>query len=166
MKKIVVSALFVALITVATTFIRLPLVSFGYVHLGDAFIFLACFVLKPKHSIVVGTLGSALADLCLGYFIYIPATLVIKALVALTFALMVYYKSSFLRQILAVVISSVIISAGYFVFELCLYGFVASVINIPFNLLQGIICGIIAMLLIKSFKTIPPLKSFRDTLYL
>ncbi len=165
MRKIVTSALFVSLIVVATAFIKIPLATFGYVHLGDAFIFLACFVLKPKHSVVVGALGSALADLFLGYFIYIPATLVVKALVALVFSLTVYYKTSFLRQVLAVAICSVVIGGGYFVFEACLYGVDASIINIPFNLLQGVVCGVVAMLLIKSFKSIPPLKSFRDSLY-
>ncbi|MBO7344722.1 MAG: ECF transporter S component [Clostridia bacterium] len=165
MKKIVASALFVALIVVTTIFVKIPLATFGYVHLGDAFIFLACFVLKPKHSIVVGALGSALADLCLGYFIYIPATFVVKALVALVFAIVVYNKSTLLRQIISVVICSAIIGGGYFVFEACLYGVTASIVNVPFNLMQGAVCGVVAMLLIKSFTSIPPLKSFKDSLY-
>ena len=46
-RKLVVSALLVAMITVLTMFVKIPLSAFGYVHLGDTVIFLACYLLKP-----------------------------------------------------------------------------------------------------------------------
>ena len=163
MRNLVASALFIALIVVTTAFVKIP-ITLGYVHLGDAFILLACFVLKPKFSVVVGALGSALADLILGYFIYIPATFILKCFVALTFALLIYKRTSLIRQIIGIVVCSLIIGFGYLAFETILYGFTASIVSLPMNLLQGLSCGIVAILLIKSFNSIQPLKSFREKL--
>jgi uncharacterized membrane protein len=164
MRNIITSALFVALITVTTMFVKIPLALFGYVHLGDLFIFLACYVLSPKYSIAVGGVGSALADLFLAYTIYAPATFVIKALVALVFALIVYYKPTLVRQIVSVFFGTLIIGGGYLLYETCLYGFSASIVNLPFNLIQGAVCGVLAIIFIKLFEKIPPLRDFKNKL--
>ena len=164
MRSVILSSLFVALIIVTTMFVKIPLALFGYVHLGDAFILLACYMLKPKYSVFVGGLGSAIADLLLGYAYYAPVTFVVKVLVALVFALLVYKKATLFSQIIAVVICSAIIAGGYLIFEVCLYGFSASIINVPFNLLQGAVCGVVAIILIKTFKSIPSLAKFRNQL--
>ena len=74
-QRLVFTALFTALITISTMFIRIPL-PLGYVNLGDAFIFLAVFLLGPVYGTFAGALGSGLADLLgfpfhwlLGYYI-------------------------------------------------------------------------------------------------
>jgi uncharacterized membrane protein len=59
----------------------------GFFNLGEAGIYLAALAFGPLVGAVSGGLGSALADLSLGYTQYAPFTLVIKgaegALVAL-----------------------------------------------------------------------------------
>ena len=80
-KKLVTTALFMALTMVATMFIRIPL-PLGYVNLGDAFIFLAVFILGPVCGAIAGGVGAGLADL-FGYITYAPGTLVIKAAMAI-----------------------------------------------------------------------------------
>ena len=164
MRNIIASALFIALITVTTMFVKIPLALFGYVHLGDLFIFLACFMLKPKYSIVVGGVGSALADLFLGFAVYAPATLVIKALVALSFSLVVYNKPALVREVLAVIFGTLIIGGGYLIYEGILYGFGAAIVNLPFNLIQGAVCGGLAIILIKILEKIPSIRDFRNKL--
>ena len=164
MRNIIASALFIALITVTTMFVKIPLALFGYVHLGDLFIFLACFMLKPKYSIVVGGVGSALADLFLGFAVYAPATLVIKALVALSFSLVVYNKPTLVREVLAVIFGTLIIGGGYLIYEGILYGFGAAIVNLPFNLIQGAVCGGLAIILIKILEKIPSIRDFRNKL--
>ena len=42
-KSLAVAALFMALVMVTTAFVKIPLPLTGYIHLGDTFIFLACF---------------------------------------------------------------------------------------------------------------------------
>jgi uncharacterized membrane protein len=163
-RKLVVSALLVAMITVLTMFVKIPLSAFGYVHLGDTIIFLACFLLGLKYSLVVAGLGSALADVLLGYYIYAPVTFAVKLLVALAFTLLTSKKSSIVMQIIGVVVCSVIIALGYYIFEGFMYGFLPSAYNILFNLAQGGVCGAIGVLIIRIFDKVKPLKEFKNKL--
>jgi uncharacterized membrane protein len=136
----------------------------GYVHLGDVFIFFACFLLKPKYSILVGGAGSALADLILGWAFYAPVTFVVKALVALCCSLIIYKNPTIVRQIISLVIGAIIIGLGYFIYEYILYGLGVAAANVPFNLAQGAVCGVIAIFLTRAFEKIKPLKEFKDKL--
>ena len=164
MRKVVTSALLIALICVSTILIKIPLPVIGYVHLGDVFIFFSCFLLKPKYSVLVSGVGSAFADLILGWAIYAPATLVIKALVALFCSLIIYNNPTVIRQIIALIIGSFIIGLGYFVYEAILYEVGTAAVNIPFNLAQGAVCGVVSIFLTKAFERIKPLKEFKDKL--
>ena len=80
-KKLVLTALFMALTVVATMFIRVPL-PLGYVNLGDAFVLLSVFILGPVYGTIAAGVGSALADL-FGYITYAPGTLIIKTTMAI-----------------------------------------------------------------------------------
>lgn len=140
-KKIVLTALFTALITVATLFIRVPL-PLGYVNLGDAFILLSVFILGPRCGTIASATGSAIADL-IGYAAYAPGTLIIKGLMALTASLIytaIYSaaKKSLLAEIVAGIVGALIMTFGYFLYETLLFTTAAvAIINIPYNLIQG-----------------------------
>lgn len=87
-----VTALFTALVTVATMVIQIP-VGKGYLHFGDSVIYLAACILPAPCSLFAASVGAALADLFTGFAIYAPATFIIKALNAVPFILMrVYLK--------------------------------------------------------------------------
>lgn len=85
-----VTALFTALVAVATMVIQIP-VGQGYVHFGDSIIYLAACILPAPCSLFASAVGAALADLFTGYAIYAPATFIIKAFNALPFILMRIY---------------------------------------------------------------------------
>jgi len=51
----------------------------GYFNLGEAGVYLTAMVLPPLWAALAAGLGSALADVVLGYYVYAPATLVVKA---------------------------------------------------------------------------------------
>lgn len=142
LKYLVTSALFAALVCVATALIKLPLASVGYVHLGDTFIFLACYFLPTPFAIVAAGLGSALADIGAGYVAYAPATFVAKCLMSLTFSLVPKRKW---WCVLGAVAASVVMALCYFGYEWLMYGFEVSVANVPFNLLQGGVCAAVAL---------------------
>ena len=114
--KLVLTALFMALTTVATMFIRIPL-PLGYVNLGDAFVFLSVFVLGGFYGTIAAGVGSAIADL-IGYITYAPGTLVIKTAMAIV-AYIIYKlllkttKSTLVSQIFAGVVGAVIMAFGY-----------------------------------------------------
>ena len=71
------------MIVVATILIIIP-VPFGngYIHLGDAMIFLSVLILGWKYGAVAAGFGSALADLLVGYAIWSPWTLFVKGIMA------------------------------------------------------------------------------------
>ena len=83
------AALFAALACVATMSIKIPTPgTSGYIHPGDAIVILAGVVLGPAWGFLAGGIGSAMADLLGGYFVYVPITFVIKGLVSLCSALL------------------------------------------------------------------------------
>ena len=85
-----VTALFTALVTVATMVIQIP-VGKGYLHFGDSVIYLAVCILPAPCSLFAASVGAALADLFTGFAVYAPATFIIKALNALPFIFMRAY---------------------------------------------------------------------------
>ena len=81
--KLVLTALMVCLVLLATYIIKIPSpFTQGYVHLGDTMIFLSVLLLGKKGGAAAAGLGSALADLLGGYAAYAPWTFLIKALMA------------------------------------------------------------------------------------
>ena len=83
-KRIVMTALFAALACVATMSIRIPTPGTnGYIHPGDAIVILSGIILGPVYGALAAGLGSAMSDLLGGYFIYVPITFIIKALIAM-----------------------------------------------------------------------------------
>ena len=81
--KLVRTALMTAIV-MALTLIVLPLpVSQGYINLGDAGVYAALAAVGGGWGVAAAAVGSALADLVLGYSIYAPATFIIKGLAAL-----------------------------------------------------------------------------------
>ncbi|MDR2770925.1 MAG: ECF transporter S component [Clostridiales Family XIII bacterium] len=79
-EKLILTGLLTALIAVTTGVIAIPVpFTNGYVHPGDSMIFMAVLILGRRRGALAAGLGSAIADSLLGYFIWAPFTLVIKA---------------------------------------------------------------------------------------
>lgn len=159
-QKLVWAGLFTALTVVATMVIRVPTLT-GYCNVGDSLVILSAFLLGPTWGAVAAGLGSALADLLSGYIIYSPATLVIKGLMALAAGaiLISAKKKNDLRSaILASVVAEIIMVAGYFAYELIIYGIAAAVVNIVPNCAQGAINAIVGTLLFYALLRIPYVK--------
>ena len=77
---VAVSALFGALTLLFTVVLTVYIPETrGYFNLGEAGVYLTAMVLPPSWAALAAGLGSALADVILGYYVYAPATLVIKA---------------------------------------------------------------------------------------
>lgn len=152
--KISLSAMFVALIFVATYFIAIPMPAVGYVNLGDAFIILCAIILGPIYGAICGGVGAMLADILLGFGAYAPATLVIKA----TMAIACYYVYKLLLKIfkrpIAIfagsIVAELIMTLGYFAFEgfVILHSLAGASLNIAFNLIQGGLSIVIANIII------------------
>ncbi len=88
--KIILTGVMMAIIAVATMILAIPVpFTNGYIHLGDSMIFMAVLILGWKYGAVAAGVGSALADLFLGYVHWAPWTLCIKGIMALLMGLMI-----------------------------------------------------------------------------
>ncbi len=155
-KKIIMAAMLAALTCVATMVIKIPSPLNGYINLGDCIVLLSGWLLSPLYGFMSAGLGSALADLFAGYVTYAPATFLIKGLMALIafggFRVMHKRLGSLAARVLSGITAEIVMILGYFAFEGFLYGFAASVVNIPANGVQGVAGMVLGVLLIKIFE--------------
>lgn len=159
-QKITISALFAALTYVATMILKIPTPgTSGYIHLGDALVILCGVFLGPVYGFLAAGIGSALSDLLGGYFLYVPATFLIKGITAAVVAI-IYRKSikviklPAIRCVLCGLFSTLIVVVGYFTFELFIYG-PAAAASIPANIIQGFSGLVISSLLIPLLLKVP-----------
>ncbi|MCE4610047.1 MAG: ECF transporter S component, partial [Desulfurococcales archaeon] len=77
---VVRSAVFAALVLAATMISVYTPITEGYFNLGESMVYTAAILGGPYVGLIAGGIGSALADIILGYSHYAPGTLVIKAI--------------------------------------------------------------------------------------
>lgn len=137
-KEMVLTALGMALVFVATMYIKIPNALDGYFNLGDGFILLFASFLSPALSFFAGGLGSALADLAGGYAYYFLPTLLIKGLEAVAVSWLIRkYGEKFRYGAYAV--GAVIMVTGYFLAKWYLKGSVmVALAGIPENIFQSL----------------------------
>lgn len=116
----------------------------GYWNLGDVGLYLSAALLGGPWGAIIAALGAAIADLIRAQAIYAPATLVIKALMALLFAWYIKQGSTVLHLIKGVGYCGGLMTLLYFLYDLILRGnYQIAAIGLPLNLLQVIASGII-----------------------
>lgn len=141
--RLVYTALFTALTTVATLVIQVPSPMSGYVNLGDAMVLLSAWILGPVYGTAAAGIGSMLADLLSGYAYYAPGTLVIKCLMAFVAAqvflvLQGKVKGKHFAQVVSGLLAESIMVVGYFGYAgLILGNGLSAALSIPGNLVQG-----------------------------
>ncbi len=150
-KKAAVSGMFAAMIFVLTMFVKFPVAS-GYVHFGDALVYLCALYLGAPWALIAGALGEGLADIAGGYVMYAPATVIVKILIAIPFIAVRRKQSQFLsvRTALMTLLSGVISVGGYFIADLVIDKAYA-VVDIPGNLIQALGSAVIFILLAAAF---------------
>ncbi len=153
LKALCFCALFAALTCVATL-ISIPL-PIGYFNLGDMVVIVGAWCLGLP-GIASAALGSALADIILGWAQYAPATAVIKGLMALVAYLLckrLHLRSRPIEILLRVpvaILCETIMVGGYLFYEALIlrYG-IAAFASVGGNALQGL-AGIIGSVLVFS----------------
>lgn len=138
LRYITLTGLFAALITLFTAYIlHIPAGPNGYIHLGDALIYLAAALLPAPYAMAAGAIGGGLADL-LTAPMWAPATVIIKILVVIPFTSH-HDKLLAKRNLIAPILAMLITIAGYYLAEVILYGKEAAfLVSVTTNLIQGI----------------------------
>lgn len=143
-----VTALFAAMITLMTAYIfHIPYgVNGGYIHFGDALIYLAAVLLPRPYALAAAAVGGGLADL-LSAPMWAPATIIIKMLITLPFTSRTPHMLN-KRNLAAPVLAAVISIGGYYLAEGLIFGSFATAAASAFgNVVQGIGSMVIFLIL-------------------
>lgn len=162
-RKLVLTALFCALTTVATIVIAVPVAATqGYINMGDSVILATSALLGPVAGALAGGIGSAFADIFLGYAQWAPFTLIIKGCEGLVTGLIAYHSYKIYRRftpsvILGFVFGVIIMIVGYFFAAAVLYSTAAAFTDLLANVVQGAASLVIGTLL---FTILSKIKGF------
>ncbi|HKM28998.1 MAG TPA: ECF transporter S component [Anaerovoracaceae bacterium] len=171
--KVVLTALMMCMIILATMFIKVPTpFTQGYVHLGDAMIFLSVLLLGKNRGALAAGLGSAMADVLGGYVAWAPWTFIIKVLMAWVMGIFIermvksqkHHRTLLgvpVIEIIGMVFSGIVMVIGYFVAGGFLYGnWLSSFLGIPWNIGQFAVGVVIATVLATALYKTPARKMF------
>lgn len=132
-----------ALVCVATLAFRIPNPMGGYFNIGDVMVFVSALTFGPMVGGIAGGIGSSLADL-IGFPVFAFPTLIIKGMEGLLAGLITDRKSIF-RDALAVTVAGVEMIAGYLITEIYLWGMEAALLEVPTNIGQVVIGGLLGI---------------------
>ena len=133
-KLITMTAMFAALVTVTTAFIKIPS-PLGYSHAGDSMIYLGASILPGPFGIIAASIGGALADLIAGYPQWAIPTAIIKAFNAVPFVLCAIAlkkrgkdnKIINIPNLLMLIPTTMVTVGGYFIANGLMYGWAAAI---------------------------------------
>ncbi len=137
--RIVFTGLFAALVCVSTYVLHIPAGN-GYIHLGDAFIYLGATILPFPYLFLAGAIGGSLADLLSGYAIYAIPTFIVKSLNSFCFYFAFKNRTKIItsRTVSAAIASSAVTIIGYYFVAVILFGgFGAQLATLPGNAIQA-----------------------------
>lgn len=137
-KLLSVTAVMAAMITVMTAYIcHVPTgINEGYIHFGDALIYIAAAVLPTPYAMAAGAIGGGVADL-LTAPVWAPATILIKMLITIPFTSK-HSKIVNKRNVMALFLAFLISGTGYFLAEGIMFGFTtAFFVSLSGSLIQS-----------------------------
>ena len=146
--SLVLTALMIAMVTVATIVIQIPSPTEGFVNLGDGMVFLSVLLLGRNRGTVAASVGSALGDIISGYSVWAPWTFFIKGIMAFVLGLLIerMIRGSKpqtrifnipVAELLAMAVSGLIMVTGYYIAKAVMVGnWAAPIVGVPGNVFQ------------------------------
>lgn len=141
-QNLVLTGLLMALVTVGTMMISIPVpATHGYVHGGDMMIFLAAVLFGKKKGALAGGVGSAIADLLLGYSQWIIPTLIVKGIMGYLIGSLSNGETKPIltaKNLMAMSLGVLWMAFGYYIAGGIMLGnFTAALAGVPGDLLQS-----------------------------
>ena len=120
-KYMAMAGLLAAVITVTTAYLgHIPIgINGGYIHMGDAFVYLAAALLPKPYALLAAAVGAGLADL-LTAPAWVPATVIIKMLLVLLFSNR-KKKTVNITNIMSTIAAIPVSCIGYYIAEVLLF---------------------------------------------
>lgn len=157
--NLVICALFIALVYVATWLIniRLPLPGTGgLIHMGNVPLFVAAMIFGRKTGAAAGAIGMGLFDLMSGWTAWAPFTFVIVGAMGYVVGIFAEKKpirNAMANNIVSIILALIIKVVGYYFAEVILYGnWTVPLGSIPGNVVQVGLAGIIVLLFIEKMR--------------
>ena len=136
----------------------------GYINLGDTMIFVVAILFSPVTAMISGGIGSALADVLLGYTQWALFTLIIKGLEGLICGLIIVkFRKIFIdgrlvktMSLVAMISGGLVMIVGYFFGGWILFGtWQSSIVSVPQYLIQAVasvVLGYVVVFILKLIK--------------
>lgn len=120
------------------TMLHVPIGAGGYIHVGDAVIYVSAMLMGGPWAFISAAIGAACADIVSGFAFYAIPSAIIKILIAVPFVMISKKTSKILsiRSAIFTVISGVITVLGYFIADLILYR-EGAIADLPANIIQA-----------------------------
>ncbi len=133
-----------------TILFRIPIpMTQGYVHLGDAMIYIGVLILGKKQGAFAAALGSALGDILGGFAFWAPWSFVIKYAMAFIAGSQIGKTP----KLISMTAGGLVMCAGYLIAERVMYGsWALAATGLPWNIGQfavGIAVALAAQPLLK-----------------
>ena len=135
----------------------------GFFNLGDSMVFFSALTFGWRAGAICGGVGSAAADVLLGYGYFAPITLISKGTEGLVAgAIGKTVSGRTWARVLGIAAGGACMVAGYFVGETLYYGIGPALAEIPVNIVQagvggsiGLALSYFVLLILKEFPRIP-----------
>ncbi len=154
---VAITAVMIAVTTVFTTAVRIPIpATQGYVNFSDVAIFFVSLAFGPWVGLIAGGLGTAIADIAGGYAQFALLTFLAHGLEGLLAGYL--GRNRKLGGMLAAWLAGTAAMAGmYFLGEgLVLVGWGPALAELPFNLLQCVVGGLVGIPLVGAVRRAYP----------
>jgi uncharacterized membrane protein len=137
-----------ALATIATMMFTFPIpATSGYFNLGDSIVIITSLTFGPLVGALAGGLGSGLADLLGGWYNWVIFTAVIKGAEGYIAGYLAgdHDTRTMRKTLIAWLVGGVVMVGGYFVVQVFMYGFSAALSELPFNMVQMLVAGVVGI---------------------
>ena len=154
---IAIVAVMIAVTAVFTMLVRVPIpATQGYFNFSDVAVYFAAFTFGPIVGLVAGGVGAAIADLLGGFPQWAVLTLLAHGAQGLVAGLLGWRRGA-LGMVLAWLAGTVAMAGIYFLGEgLLLMGWGPAVLEIPTNLLQNVVGGLVGIPLFLAVRRVYP----------
>lgn len=141
-KELTLCGMFTAVVVIGTMAVSIPIpATNGFINLGDGVILTVAYLFGGWYACAAGAVGSALADILLGYMHWAPFTLIIKGLMGFAAVkLFNIQKSPFhFRNLFTIFCVEFIMVFGYYMCGALMYqSFAVSLESVPSNIIQAV----------------------------
>jgi len=145
-----------ALTTAVTMAVAIPFPpTRGFFNLGEAMVFFSAFVFGWRAGLICGGIGSAIADVLLGYVFFSPITLISKGTEGFVAGIVSKaIRNRGLAMAFGVGAGGACMITGYFLGEVVLLGLGPAIVEIPVNIAQVAAGGAVGIVISYSVKAV------------